>query len=104
MKCSRCSDCTLVHKFILTSKISAYTGDTFLLSSVTPDVSAALARPVVCLESEGVYLPADHGGICIGGVAQVHIHAGEMLCFWHNAAEADSAADLKPFVFWINLR
>lgn len=103
MKCSRCSDCTLVHKFILTSKISARRVGAVLLS-VTPDVSAALARRAVCLESEGVYLPADHGGLCAGGVERFHKHSGEILCFWHNAAEAGSAADLKPCVFWINLQ
>lgn len=75
-----------------------------VLLSGTPDLSAALARRPVCLESEGVYLPADHGGLCIGGVERLHVHAGEILCFWHNAAEADSATDLKRSVFWINLK
>lgn len=94
----------ITHQFILTSKISACRSVLSGSSSsrTTIDVSAALARLVVCLESEGINPAADPGGVYVGGLEPIHVHLGEMLFFWHNAAEADGAADLVTSHFWIN--
>lgn len=93
---------SLIHINSLTSKISTFRST--ICCCITLDVSAALRRRLVWLESEGVYLAADQAGLGISYTQVFQRHSGEILSLWHNTKEGDIAADRKQFILRINLR